>query len=106
MMASPQLPPDTLFGDTSSRCPWCAQSVETATVTLEALLNAHEHGVLTFAPRNEDGTADASALTTECPNCQRPFMVAMKSWAEGRFLRLIAVRTQADVQWLAGRSES
>lgn len=95
------LPKDTLAGAMRSRCPWCGAAPEEATITLEALLDAWEAHELEFATRQDDGTAHHNALTADCQTCAKPFMVALQDNRNGRFMRLLPVRTAADARLLS-----
>lgn len=79
-------------------CPWCQTSVDDATVCLSDLDHAWKAGALQYAPRASDGTADVDALSSQCGECQRPFIIALGK----KGMRLLAVRTAADVALLGG----
>jgi hypothetical protein len=84
-------------------CPWCGAGVDDAPLTLEALLTAWQHDELEYAHRCEGDTADDCALTSACPTCARPFMVALQgNGLRGRVVRLLAVRTATDAKLLGG----
>ena len=88
-----------MAGAMRARCPWCGASPGEATVSLEAILDAWEAHELDFASRQDDGTASTNALTADCPTCAKPFMVALQDNRQGRFMRLLPVRTRADVEF-------
>ena len=77
-------------------CPWCDGNMGAAQVSLEALFDAHHHRELTYAHRTDGGRASPCVLTVDCPTCARPSMVALQE--DG--MRLLAIRTDADVQLL------
>lgn len=97
MPVIPELPRDTRTdGYEGPKCPWCKQNCGEATVTLEALDDAHKDDSLSYA-RREDGLA----LRSECPGCGKPFLVALQfSHWDRRFMRLLAVRTDTDLRLL------
>ena len=78
-------------------CPWCAELMDNAVIRLEDLFTAHCLNQLPRPPRATDGTADNSALVTHRPHCARPSMIALQSNRGERALRLLAIRTAADV---------
>jgi len=85
-------------------CPWCGFDVSEATVTLETLLLAHSSGrTLRWAPRDFDGTAEHDALGAACPACERPFIIALQHGPCWPVMRLLAVRTDADAEFMRGR---
>lgn len=104
-MRSP-LPTDkTTRGACWPKCPWCDADLSEATVTVDQLLSAWEHGVTARPPRNEFGEPDECALTTTCPACGKPVMIALQQEGEKYpefILRFLAIRTKADVAFLQG----
>ena len=100
-----RLPRDVVtdWNDGAVRCPWCSWPVEQVTVSLESLLYTFHHDALEHAPREADGTAGPDALTADCPECRRPFLIALQHRGPtGRSMRLLACRTEKDARLLAG----
>ena len=98
-----RLPRDVLVDrDGTIACPWCGGDMSEATLTLEALLDVHSHARgLRWADREADGTAGVHALATTCANCGKPSIAAFPVLHGEPALRLMAVRTAADVAWLS-----
>lgn len=95
-----RLPRDAVCVDgLTVRCPWCRQDAGRATVTLEALSDSHRDQALAYPTRGAGETPDEGMLTADCPECGKPFMIAL----QGRgVVRLLAVRTDADAALLWG----
>jgi hypothetical protein len=102
-MDAPAFPHDQTFTAVHGpSCPWCdAYGIADAVVTLEALSQAHYDGALHGVAREPNGAAPPGALTVDCPACGRPSMIVL-AVVPGRLpeLRLIPVRTAADVTYL------
>lgn len=97
------LPPDVIAEDEAHlKCPWCRSDVDEDCVKLGDLLTAFHFGELEFAKRYPDGTADEAACVASCGACSRPFMIALQRPKRG--LRLLAVRTEADVRFEFARA--
>lgn len=98
-----RLPRDTIAsGIEWPRCPWCKGDMDGATVSLGALADAWQDRATLRPWRGECGQPDPGAITTECPSCGRPSMVALQVHAGERVMRLLAVRTKTDVELLGG----
>ncbi len=83
------------------KCPWCGADVEEATVSLQDLHHAYTSGELRHVRRTDDGEADERALVAGCPECARPFAIALQQPHLGApAMRLLAVRTKADLKLL------
>jgi hypothetical protein len=98
------LPRDSIVqGVAGPRCPWCSFDCGGAVVSLQAIWDAHEEGELRFAHREATGDAGEGTLTADCPECARPFMVALQFLGPepAPAMRLLAVRTHADVLYCA-----
>lgn len=98
------------FDGTFCRCPFCKSEMEGATVSVEALNAAWQDGETDYPGRSQTGLAE-SDLVASCPTCKRTSMLALGSaklkdalGAERRYLRLVPVRTPADVAYLDGQS--
>jgi hypothetical protein len=65
-------------------------------VSLTALAWAWDDGSLKRIGRAPDGSVEGCALTAECPGCAKPFAVALSDRANGRFVRCVAITTDAD----------
>lgn len=90
------LPRDTV-GDLAN-CPWCGGSTAEAAVRLADLADAYVAEGLERPWRGELGQPDPSGLVVSCPTCERPSLVALRDG----MVRLLAVRTKADVEFLGG----
>lgn len=110
-MSGPHLPKATSTNDGSETiCPWCRASMEDATVRVGALNAAWQDFETDWPKRSFTGEAECD-LVAHCSGCHRPSMLAMGSWnndegygrrVERRYLRLVPVRTSADVEYLTG----
>lgn len=100
------LPRDTVRcnGETP-RCPWCGAYVDASTVTLEDLLAAFASETLGYPPISTRGALQGGLRAT-CTYCAKPFAIALRSRKVDGLreveMRLLAVRTQADLKYLAG----
>jgi len=95
--------PGSTWGD-SALCPWCSAYTDDATVRLEALAMAFIDDSLRNPRRNDDGTADPSALVMTCDACGKPSMVALRRDRDGAVMQLIPVRTEADARLIRGEA--
>lgn len=93
-------------GDVVLVCPWCREDMGEATVRLADLVEGWEDVNPGRPGRSEAGLA-GSPLVTDCPTCAHPSMVALDdvhvpSTGVRRFVRLVPVRTKADVRLIGG----
>jgi hypothetical protein len=102
-----ELPGDVLLDLAGGACcPWCREDAGDATVRLEDLADAFLHRQLEHPDRDRDGLPDVDALVADCPNCAKPFIVALQFPEKGgRRVRFVAVRTDADIRHLAERGK-
>lgn len=99
------LPADTVADNEEiSRCPWCGGEAAGVRVCLEAVLTAHVADALRSPWRGDRGEPDPLGLQAECDVCSKPFLVALKVLMrpDAREMRLIPVRTEADLRWTVG----
>lgn len=97
------LPRDTVVeGECSPRCPWCNADAGEAKVSIEALAWAWDDRSLLRVGRAPDGSTEGCALIADCPACAKPFAIALKDRAQGRFVRCLAVTTKADRRLMRG----
>jgi len=108
--ADNRLPKATSTNDGSETCcPWCRGSMEDATVKVGDLNAAWQDFETEWPERTREG-APGSALVTTCPSCGKPSMIAFGSrdirepglQRERRYVRVVPVRTEADVLYLSG----
>jgi hypothetical protein len=104
-----KLPSDVVAdNDGGLCCPWCRSDVGLVRVPLEALAGAYIVQALARPYRSEVGEPDPVGLVADCDACARPFLVALQDapWratsSRTRVMRLLAVRTAADLQLLHG----
>lgn len=101
------LPPATSTrGYVQSRCPWCGEDMDEATVRIVDLADAWADEQVDWPERSPCGAA-LSPLVTDCPSCARPSMVALSEGGARDFhLRLVPVRTPTDARLLADLGEA
>lgn len=108
MHSLPTLPRASSTNDGSEPvCPWCKEQMFDATVRVGDLNAAWQDHETDHPARSDDGQAGCD-LVAACPSCQRPSMVALGRYDvvefgerfERRYIRLVPVRTAADVEYL------
>lgn len=88
-------------------CPWCREEMADAHVRLGDLVEGWEAANPDWPDRGPSGEA-TSPLVVDCPSCARPSMIALAGAAisrrDNRYLRLVPVRTPADVRLVGGEA--
>ena len=88
-------------------CPWCRQEMADAQLRLGDLVEGWERESPDWPERGPLGEAK-SALVVDCPACAHPSMVALAGAAisnrDNRYVKLVPVRTPADVRLVGGEA--
>lgn len=90
-------------------CPWCRLDMSDAVLTVGALNSAWQDWETDWPSRSDAGEAE-SGLTAQCPHCSKPSLIALGTQVEAeggdrRYVRLVPVRTSADVAYLFGSAQ-
>lgn len=100
-MARPKLTTAPINEAIAPRCPHCGGEMWGATVTVEQLMDCWP--ITSFVCVMDDGHANPGGeLVVDCPACGKPSALAFEHRPDGNYIKLVACRTEKDVEFLTG----